>query len=256
MTVVAVGKSSFLAGHVLRDNKDWLALSHGEALADTSWAERASCVVNFGFDPQGDFDSLLAAVIAYRPVHYIMLSSRMAYGRRPDGFGLKETDALHPDGPYGQRKAEAERALAGIVDPARLTILRVANIFGNEIGRRSFFGMMMGSLAREGVIRFDMAPESLRDFFSVQDFAAALTKIAAAPQPGIFNLGSGFGTACGEIAHALIEGFGAGRLEAEGPANDQFWLDMTRTRAIYGLQVIDAARVRENCRMLGRMLVS
>ncbi len=101
MKIVAVGKTSFLAQETAKHPaaQDWLFLSHDEALAHPGWLDNASVVINFAFPPyfktqtydtQSDVDSFLAKMIGARPVHYIMLSSRMVYGQSDNGFGLAE----------------------------------------------------------------------------------------------------------------------------------------------------------------------
>jgi UDP-glucose 4-epimerase len=266
MSVVAVGKSSFIAGAIRERNpRGWRFLSHEEALKDSRWAADARCVFNFaldpsfkskGYDPDKDIDSRLAHIVADRPVHYIMMSSRMVYGQGPDRFGLTEDTPSAPTNIYGASKRATEKSLTSIVAPEKLTILRGANIFGLEHGRNSFFGRAMSSLVSDKRIVFDMDAESIRDFLSVWDLADALIAIAQKPVFGLYNLGSGFGTACGQIAAWLIEGYGAGELVARGEADDQYWLDMTLARKTYDLPLMTPARLRDNCLRCGRWLRS
>src|SRR5690348_9482528 len=115
MTVVAVGKSSFLAQEVAKHPaaKDWLFMPHEEALAHPEWMDKATVIVNFAFAPQfkkqvydtqADFDSFLAKMLGGRDVRYIMLSSRMVYGQGDHYFGLTEDRACEPSNPYGMAK--------------------------------------------------------------------------------------------------------------------------------------------------------
>lgn len=249
MTVLAVGKNSFLARVVAAAAPhDWLFLSHQDALVARHWPEDARCIVNFsfapsfknaGYDPVSDIDSHLARMIGHRPIHYVMLSSRLAYGPASGDFGLREGQGDNPDTPYGRAKHIVEDSVRAIVGDDRLTVLRLSNVFGHEPGRDTFFGRMMTGLAQKGRIDFDIDPLSVRDFLPVEDFARALVAIVNHghhPVPGLFNLGAGFGVTCGEAARWLIEGYGSGSLAVNGHSTaGQFWLDMTRTRAVYGL---------------------
>ncbi len=269
MTVVAVGKSSFLAGAVRENSaaKDWLFLSHEEALQDTSWVGRVSSVVNFAFSPALrtgaynsaiDIDSSLAALVAGTQARYIMLSTRAVYGPTSGDFGLKEGEAENPATPYGRNKLAVENALREELGD-RLTVLRLGNIFGHEYkkghGRATFFGLSLAGLAERKTIAFDMNPDQPRDFCSAWRFADALAAIVAKPQAGVFNLGSGFGTPCGKIAELLIEGYGEGRLVVDDKGkNDSFWLDMAKTRAAFGLPASSHDELRQDCLACGRAL--
>jgi UDP-glucose 4-epimerase len=265
MTVVVVGKSSFLAQEVAKHpgSKDWRFLSHGDAVAQPGWLDNAATVVNFAFPPQfktrnydrqSDVDSILARMIGARSIRYIMLSSRMVYGQTNDGFGLLEMQEPKPTNHYGTAKLAVERALEGILGD-RLTVLRLSNLFGFEPGRPTFFGQMMKTLKAEDRIVFDMAAETQRDFFAVHRFSEALMKITAASAPGIFNVGSGLATKCGDVATWLMEGFGKGRLEVSNPViRDQFSLDVSKACAKWDLPILTSSDIREDILGCGKRL--
>lgn len=267
MGVVIVGKNAFLA-RALRErggDRDWTWLGHDEALRDTGWRDRAKCVVNFAFPPQfaaerysesDDIDLSLARIIGDRPVRYVMLSSRLVYGRRPGNFSITENHPLNPDGAYALNKAVTEANLLTTFGPERLTVLRLANVFGHELGRPLFFGRMLESLKKTGTITFDMDPRSRRDFFAVWHLSDALDIIAERPRPGIYNLGSGIGTTCGDIAKWVIEGYGSGKLNITGTTrNDQFWFNLDKIRAEWpGLPVLTAETIRADCLGCGEWL--
>lgn len=265
MTIVAVGKSSFLAQAVAKSPaaKDWLFLPHADALAHPAWMEDATVVVNFAFAPQfkkqvydtqGDFDSFLAKMLMGRDVRYIMLSSRVVYGRGDDFFDLREDREPNPAGPYGMAKLAIEQALADLLGD-RLTVLRMGNIFGVERERATFFGMMIKGLIDNRKIVFDMGAETKRDFLSANRFADVLTRVAAKPAPGVFNIGSGLATPCGDVANWLIEGYGAGKLEVRNAAlRDQFSLDVSRARAAWDIPAVTPEVLREDVIACGRRL--
>ncbi len=265
MTVTIIGKSSFMAQAVReKAPKDWLFLSHTEALANDGWVKGATCVVNFAFDPalrsgpysaDADVDSKIAKMIAGSGAHYVMLSSRMVYGRPASGGRMQEGDACDPINAYGKSKLAVERSLAGILGKDKLTILRLSNIFGIEPARRSFFGIAQAALARENRIVYDMSPLTCRDFLSVWRFAEALIAIASAPKPGLYNLGAGFGIETGMIAQWLIEGYGKGELHINRFSHDdQFYLDMEKTRAAYVIPTVTAEDLRQDCLACGDAL--
>lgn len=266
MTIVAVGKSSFLAREAAENpnSRAWLFLSHEEALAQPGWLDDASAVINFSFpnrfktdlyDAEYDIDSMLASKIQARPVHYIMLSSRMVYGQEGENFGLTESQPPKPSNFYGRSKLEVERRLESILGPSRLTVLRLSNIFGLELGRDSFFGRMMESLARNRKIIFDMGPGTRRDFFPAHWLSETLTQIVARPVAGVFNIGAGFASRCGDLASWLIEGYGAGKLEITNPAiRDQFSLDVSKAHKTWNLREFSPNTLRDIVVAFGKEL--
>lgn len=268
MSVVVVGKSSFMAQEMRRKApQDWIFLSHIEATENTGWVDAARCVINFSFDPKlraegyiesGDIDSRLARLIKNSQAHYIMLSSRMAYGPSVhEDRGMREDDPVSPVNPYGNAKLAVEKSLLGILGADRLTILRMSNVFGFEPGRRSFLGMAQTRLAEEGKIVYDMSPLVSRDFIPVWLVAEALLNIAADPVPGVYNLGAGFGIQTGLIAEWLIEGYGAGELHVNKFSHaDAFWLDMTKTKKTFGLSAFSFEDLRSDFLECGRKLKS
>jgi nucleoside-diphosphate-sugar epimerase len=152
-------------------------------------------------------------------------------------------------------KLRVERSLESILGSGRLTILRLSNIFGMERGRDSFFGRMMASLASSHKIVFDMGADAQRDFFSAHRLSEVLVQIAARPVAGVFNIGAGFATKCGDIASWLIEGYGAGELEITDPGlRDQFSLDVSKAHETWNLEVLSPDALREDVMTVGRKL--
>ena len=269
MSVVVIGKTSFLARSIrerLGDN-GWRYLTHEEARENESWMNDATRVINFAFHPNLkvdpyrenlDFDLELARMIKNRPIHYIMSSSRLVYGYDQQHFNLNENHPVKPEGVYGRNKLVTERNLLLTLPKERLTVLRLANVFGHEIHRSLFFGRMLTRLKEQGKIIFNMSPESLRDFYAVWHLADALAVITTNPKPGIFNLGSGFGTPCGDIADWVIEGYGSGRLDIlDHNLSDQYWLDITKARATWPtLPVMTPEILHHDCVECGQWLRS
>lgn len=264
MSVFVIGKSGLL-GNALRDQAGWAFLSHREAFDDTGWVNRAGCIINCAFSPAlrhgpyqetEDVDLALARIIGDRPCNYIMLSSRAVYGPSDAMQSLSETDIPRPTNHYAKNKLHIENALQSLLQE-RLTILRLSTMFGMELHRPSFFGIAMTGLLERGVITLDMNPAVERDFYAVRQFAEDLPVIAHAPRPGLYNLGSGVGTACGRIAEWLIEGFGRGTYTAGTEMKDPFRLDMAKTRSAWpALPVMTPEDIREDTLRCGRWLAA
>jgi len=246
--VTVIGKNSFLARALQRnkDTKDWLFIDHTEALSETDWINKTDILINCAYHPDlmrgeyspvKDIDFLLSGYIAGKDIHYIMLSSRAAYGPAPDDLYLREDMTAAPDAPYGVNKLHTEETLRQMIAPEKLTILRSANIFGNEYGRGTFFGMMLTNLKDKGILEFNIAPDARRDFLSVQQWADDLVQIASAPKGGLYNLGAGFGVSTQDMADMLISANGSGEVKyTDSSYNGQFILDTAKTKDAFSIK--------------------
>jgi len=263
--LLVVGHNSFLARHFLEACEEPLIAVGHDAIDRPDLLKGVDRVVGFARHPllgsddyrpeTMDPDLRLARRMAGRAIDYVMLSSRKVYAPSPGA--LAETDRVAPRDLYGRHKLAIEQELRARLG-RRLTILRLANVFGYERGpgRRSFVSLMLDRLAREGRIRFDMSPFVVRDFLPVAACARVLAQIAKAPPGGILNVGSGIALPTGRLALWVLEGYGRGELVIESPEEkDAFVLDVGRLRSLYGESTM-LAELRESCRDLGRRLVS
>jgi len=262
--ILIVGRGSFLAGHVLGalPAARVRAVGHDETLR-AGLLDDIACVVNFarhpllgsaGYRPEAmDPDLRLARRLGERWVAYLMLSSRKVYA--PSAWPLAESAPTGPGDAYGRHKLEAEKRLRALLGE-RLTILRLANVFGYERGpgRRSFLSISLDRLASEGEIHYDMSPFVERDFLPVEAFARLLAGIAAAPPGGVLNVGSGIGLPTGRLALWILEGFGRGRLVIDAPReHGAFVLDVTRLRELHG-EPCTLEEIRARAVAIGRRL--
>jgi UDP-glucose 4-epimerase len=261
-----VGRHSFLAQHVLAalSPAEALAIGHDE-IERPNLLDGIRCIINFARHPmaasedyrleQMDADLRLARRIGKRDTAYVMLSSRKVYG--PSEGSLSETSPTGPGDAYGRHKLAVESALRDLLG-GRLTVLRLANIFGYERtpGRRTFVAISLDRLAREGRIHFAMSPFVERDFLPVAAFARVLARIALAPPGGILNVGSGIGLPTGRLALWILEGFGRGALVIETTEEkDPFVLDITRLTSLYG-SPCSLADLRDACLAIGSRLAA
>ncbi len=260
---LAVGRNSFIARHFLALwRRPIIAVDH-DAIDRPDLLDGVDRVISFARHPllgraayrpaAMDPDLRLAERLSGRGIDYIMLSSRKVYA--PSARPLAETDPTGPENLYGQHKLAVEEALRERLG-ARLTILRLANIFGYERApdRRSFFALLLERLARDGQIRFDMSPFVERDFLPVEACARVLARILAAPPGGVLNVGSGIALPTGRLALWVLEGYGRGDLVIESPReHDAFVLDSTRLTSLYG-PPCTYDELRASCIDLGRRL--
>jgi UDP-glucose 4-epimerase len=261
--LLAVGRNSFIARHFLATCPEAaIAVGH-EAIDRPDLLDGIDRVISFARHPllgsedyrpeTMDPDLRLARRIAGHEIDYVMLSSRKVYA--PSPRPLSESAPTAPRDLYGQHKLAAEQALGERLG-GRLTILRLANVFGDErqAGRRTFLAVSLDQLAREGRIRFEMSPFVARDFLPVQTCARLLAQIALAPPGGILNVGSGIALPTGRLALWVLEGFGRGELVIESPEEkDAFVLDVGRLTRRYG-PPCTYEELRGSCLELGRSL--
>ncbi|MBI1683291.1 NAD-dependent epimerase/dehydratase family protein [Caulobacter hibisci] len=204
------------------------------------------------YDEALDVDLRLARALAASgaPATYYMLSSRKVYGAHAP-FPATETAPIAPTDVYGVNKALTEAALSAL-PLAGLAVLRIANVYGDEVGRGSFFGAASRTLVQEGFVRLDISPFTRRDFIHVDDFACVLAELTAKKFTGVVNLGSGSSVELGRVALWLIEGFGSGRLICDSwEERDAFLLDSQKLKAWTSAHVGD---VRSRCLEIGRNL--
>lgn len=264
--VLVVGESGFLSQAMLKawgsraQGLSWREALYPSQLAGAQW------VLNGALDPrqmsellspEEDFDLQLAQKAVEAGAHYVMLSTRKVYDRAAQ-WGAREDDLAVGQDVYGQNKAQTEARIREVVPEDRLLIARVANVVGPERvpGRRSFMAMMLGSLADRGEISFNMSPFVRRDFITDRFFADSMKGLVESGASGLVNVGSGQPLMTGELAMALLEGFGQGSFRVTDPrVFDEFWLDVSRLKSWTGLEA-DPESVRELCREEGRKLAS
>ena len=263
--LLVVGQRSFLARHFLAAYKERVTAVGHDAIDRSDLLEGVARVISFARHPRlgsadyepatMDPDLRLGERLAGRGINYVMLSSRKVYA--PSDKPLAETDPPGPRDRYGRHKLAVEQALRERLG-ARLTILRLANVFGYERGpaRRTFVALLLNGLASNGQVRFDMSPFVGRDFLPVEACARVLARVVAAPPGGVLNLGSGIALPTGRVALWVLEGYGRGELVIESPReHDAFVLDVGRLRSLYG-PPCTYDELRTSCLELGRRLAS
>ncbi|HSA82229.1 MAG TPA: NAD-dependent epimerase/dehydratase family protein [Geminicoccaceae bacterium] len=262
--ILIVARGSFIAGHLTQALPAARARAVGhDEIERADLLDGVACVVNCARHPllgspnyrpeSMDPDLRLARRLGERDVAYVMLSSRKVYA--PSEQPLAEDAPTAPSDLYGHHKLAAEELLRGLLGE-RLTVLRLANVFGYERGpgRRTFLSIALDCLEREGAINYDMSPFVERDFLPVESCARLLAAIAAAPPGGVLNIGSGIGLPTGRLALWILEGYGRGRLIIDAPrGHDAFVLDVGRLRGLLG-EPCTLEEIRERAVAIGRRL--
>jgi nucleoside-diphosphate-sugar epimerase len=263
--LVIVGPNGFIGAEIRREAErrglpiapvprgvdPFTIIEGGDVVAVCALDERMRTGV---YDPLWDLEGGAAQAAAARGARTIMLSTRRVYAADVR-WGARETDLADGDETvYGRNKAMVERAV--LAADAQACVLRLSNVLGFEWNgarpRGSFFGRMMWDLRSDGVVKFDMAGETRRDFVPVGWVASGVIDAAIQGLSGIYNLGSG-PLSCGGLAEALIAGYGQGALSSGARVSDEFYLDTSKWLCGGG-RACSRADVLEEARNLGRRL--
>ena len=265
--IILLGRGSFIAKAVAKAATeravDYLALTHDAALDGLTPDD---CLINFSiapayrtaaYDAAADLDLRAASLAARADSHFIMLSTRRVYGQNHKWNSSETAEACGDQTTYGQNKATSEKKISTMMG-RQAGIFRLSNIFGYEYEpkrpRKSFAGILLGSLKNQSKILFDMSAKTRRDFLPVEICADLLLDRALDRTTGIYNLGSGFPVSCGSIADWICKGYGGGALICEpDEIRDEFYLNTGKWRADFGLQ-FDQSALQEYCIALGRRL--
>lgn len=242
MNVIAIGKNSFLANQLKLTVgcKNWVFKTHLEIKSDASALLSADVVINLAvapsiytayFSEDDNIDVWLAQQLQFCPsVHFVIVSTRQVYG---DANHLIESIRPQPTSTYGQNKLNIESRVSELIEPSRLSILRCSNIFGFEIGRKTFFGSMLTSLISDDLITFNICPKTTKDFITVEDCAEVIAQVVRLKVAGVYNVGSGVDAECGALAFAVIKGFSKGRLISNNQAViGQFSMDISKLKSL------------------------
>lgn len=247
--ILLIGDKSYLAQAFLSRSVHQLNIITQRRFDESAldWSN-ISVVINFSLNPlyrcdpysqEIDSDLEIINAIHDKPIHYIMLSSRLVY--MPDqGLALTEMAAVGRDNEYAKNKIVTEAFLREAM-PTRHSILRLGNIFDFEMGRPTFFGIALTSLKLNNEIVINFSLDTRRDFLPVPVFCSIIDQILSSPPPGTFNLASGKAMLINDIGQSIIQGFGKGELRSTSSViKDAFSLDITKISDLLGLEITEA----------------
>jgi nucleoside-diphosphate-sugar epimerase len=269
MRLIIVGYDSYIAGHVqhaaVSAGIEVLPLPFDAAVSDV--VRPTDTVFNFAVNPayksepyneEFDCDLRVARIAARAGARSAIVSSRKVYPENARWNAVEDGPCGGDGSFYGQNKAQTEKRVRA-VPGMRLTVFRLSNICGYEYSpgqvRRTFFGLMQASLKAQSVIRFDMHPDTRRDFLPVEHCARALIVALKADVEGTYNLGAGFPVRCGQVAAWIEEGFEGGTLIVDPPViRDEFFLNMDKWGSKFGSMPTTPDELRDCCVKIGRRL--
>jgi len=265
MKILIIGRNSFVAQYFIeacKDNEiDYFACSHLDIpgnLNNFNW------VVNFTINPKFftdkysesiDQDALIVEKLSKsQNQKYAMISSRMVYGC--DNFltpSLEGDEVKHNNNSiYGSNKIFSEQYCRSIMGSKNLLIARGSNIFGYELGRKSFAGTALDGLLSKSEILLDISEKTVRDFIPVNDFAIYLMQLISKKCIGVYNVGSGIGITLEDLCNSIIKGYGCGAITTIGSTviKDQFVLDNQKLLSI-GSRKINKVDIMKYAKHIG-----
>lgn len=268
MRLVLVGSNSFIAQHMQRSARDAgvdvVSLPRNADLIPI--LKSTDTVINFALNPayfsgvyaeENDCDLRAARCAEIAGARVAMLSSRRVYPSSARWNARETGDAGGDRIPYGKNKAHTEARIRDLFN-GRVAIFRLSNVFGFEyepaFNRRTFLAVMMRSLKSNNVIRFDMHPDTRRDFIPVEACVKAIVARLQEGMEGVLNLGCGFPVRCGDLAQWVMDGYGGGNLIVDPPVvKDEFFLNTDLWRSKFETPV-DPDGLRSYCLEIGRRL--
>ena len=220
MRVVVTGASGFLGGVILKGfadaGLDCLGVSRkkvpglaqvasysdapvGDVLIHLAEVNDRAMANRLGSAYERDAATTLRALLGKGYGRVIYASSAVLYGDAACASHT-EADPVSADDTYTRVKLASEQAVLS----AEGSVLRLANLYGRGMSPGNVFSHILQQLDRDGPVSLqDTAP--VRDFLWIDDAVDAIRRVAAMPDNGIFNVGSGVGTSILVLAKAALD---------------------------------------------------
>lgn len=206
----------------------------------------SDCIINFAICPEFShrlmdvneiIDIQIAREIQGHNTNFIFLSSRKVYGSSAECQIYSESSELKPFDAYSENKIRAEKELLHLL-PDNLTILRISNIIGDPSLRMkpgTFMGWIRDSFIKNGYLKVDQDPKSIKDFVTVDFIHDVLAHVSEKKLKGTYNVSSNADIPIYEILSRCVNG----KLEIVHPASlsDQFLLQNSKLMFDTGLKI-------------------
>jgi nucleoside-diphosphate-sugar epimerase len=121
-------------------------------------------------------------------------------------------------------------------------IARLSNVYGLQMPEQNFLAEVLSVAARDKHVRFRSAPESEKDYISVNEVVAALPLIALDGGDGIFNVATGVNVSNQLIADFLTKADVLCEFESNAPAIKFPRIDTQKIEAKFGSRTCDLVR--------------
>jgi len=142
------------------------------------------------YEKKYDRNYILSTFIKKHYAKLVILSSRQVYEPK---FNITEKSKIKPINLYGKNCIKSEKNCKKILND-RLIVLRLSNVFGNEIGKKKKPSLI--SILIEGIkkkkVTFDNNYYLYKDFLPINHLSNYMNKILLKDNfSGILNVGSG-----------------------------------------------------------------
>jgi UDP-glucose 4-epimerase len=222
--------AGLLAGHATVIHAAW-------GTTPASSAGRPAFEAEQGLNP---FLAFLETLQRFPDLRVLFLSSGGTVYGDPAHLPVREEAPLQPRSCHGAGKAAAECFLS-LRAPEKTLVLRPSNIYGPGQPLRSGFGVVRHLLdCAAGDRPFTLLGDGMqvRDYLYIEDFVEATCRLALHPAAGVFNLGSGTGTALSDLIRVVEQVTGRTirieRRPARGSDVARIVLDTERIRRVTG----------------------
>ena len=168
---------------------------------------------------------------------WLYLSSTRVYGNLGTAGRATEDAALQvipgADGLYDLSKLLGEAICLGKDNPA-VRVARLSSVYGVGRIEHTFLGQVLNEVAASGRVQFREAPQSSKDYVSIDDVVALLHRIAVSGKHRIYNVASGAPVTHRQLAAGIAKcGFNA-EFADNAPIRAFPVIDINRVRAEFG----------------------
>jgi nucleoside-diphosphate-sugar epimerase len=239
--VLIIG-TGFIGKNILKVTDNVEHCSHINAI-ELLQKSNYDIVLNTAFDPKGysdlidvreSFDVKLLAALKNSDCFYAYLSSQRVYSDQAL-YGATEESPCEPSSSYGLNKLAIERLIYSTLPSQRVILLRLPNIFGNEINesRNSFFKIFLTNLLKTQTVQLDFDPNIEKDFLFIDDFGILLKRFIQKATSGIYNVSYGTPVKCTELITSARSYFPNLKVSIDiKKHHDKFYLNSSRLNSL------------------------
>ena len=227
--ILLVGKNSFIASNLALMLKQYHNVDHISYTMIDDVQDIYDIIINCALHPlyrsescseDNDIDVKLSRMFSG---HYIMISSRKVYGTNDSLYTYIEESPINPSDYYGWNKCMTESKI--IKEKENHTIFRCSNVYGFELGRKTFLGLCLNQLKEKGMIELDFYHTTKKDFIDINSVCKLITAACDDPFVGTYNLSSNIAYSIGDLTSNLFTGYGNGYIVCKTEQiKDQFVL--------------------------------
>ena len=211
--IFLIGYKSFIQTHLFNHLKKKFIV-HKIKFKDINKKKITSCdvIINLSnskkfyeqkYNKKHDRNLKIANIIKNNNIKFYLLSTRLVYAQE---LYLTEKSKLKPLDLYAKNCLSSEKNCKNVLKK-NLVVLRLANIFGYEIGKKkklSLVSLIYQSI-KKGKINFDNNFYLLKDFLPIKFLCIYIEKIISLKNINIINIGSGIPILVKDFVYTIID---------------------------------------------------